>query len=82
MPCRSCVRPRPSRASARCRRTHLPPSYVSQSLRFPRPVYVGDCVAARIEVVDVYARRRWLRCNTTACVGEEVVVDGEALVAL
>lgn len=60
--------------------------YVSQTLRFRRPVYVGDTVIARITVKDVRVRggTQWVTCDTgvtiEACGG--VAVDGEAVVML
>jgi 3-hydroxybutyryl-CoA dehydratase len=53
---------------------------LAQSLRFVRPVYVGDTITATTEVVEILADRRRLRCHTT-CVNQrgELVVDGEAL---
>ncbi|MES2524002.1 MAG: MaoC family dehydratase [Gemmatimonadota bacterium] len=55
--------------------------YVSQSLRFVRPVRIGDTITARAEVVEVFATRRRLRLSTL-CRNQqgEVVVDGEAVI--
>lgn len=53
---------------------------IEQTIRFLRPVFVGDTVTAVSEVVKLVPERRWLRCRTT-CVnqnGDEVLV-GEAL---
>lgn len=53
---------------------------VEQTIRFLRPVFVGDTITATSEVVKIVAERRWLRCRTT-CVnqdGEDVLV-GEAV---
>ena len=56
--------------------------YVSQQLTFSRPVYFGDTITARAEVVERLVDRRRVRL-TTVCVnqrGEEVLV-GEALLS-
>ncbi len=55
--------------------------YLSQSLRFVRPVRIGDTVTARVEVVEVLSTRRRLRLSTL-CRNQqgETVVDGEAVV--
>jgi 3-hydroxybutyryl-CoA dehydratase len=55
--------------------------YLSQSLRFTRPVRIGDTVTARVEVAEVLAARRRVRLLTT-CRNQrgETVLDGEALV--
>lgn len=62
---------------------HLPGPggiYVSQSLRFRRPVRIGDTVTATAEVVSFDAGRRRLTVHTT-CANQrgEVVLDGEAV---
>lgn len=55
--------------------------YLSQTLRFTKPVRIGDTVTARVEVMEVLAAKRRLRLATT-CRNQhgEVVVDGEAMV--
>lgn len=52
--------------------------YVSQSLNFKRPVYIGDTVIATIEVtkVDLEKSRVWFK--TTCKVNNKIVTDGEA----
>ena len=52
--------------------------YVSQALRFKRPVRIGDTVTARVAVAELLPRQR-VRLATT-CVNQagEVVVEGEA----
>ena len=54
--------------------------YVSQTLRFRRPVYIGDAVTATAEVVAYDADRRRLTLKTT-CTNQrgETVLDGEAV---
>ncbi len=53
---------------------------LAQTLRFLRPVYVGDTITACTEVVEILTRQRRLRCRTT-CSNQrgELVVEGEAL---
>ena len=62
--------------------------YVSQTLRFTRPVFVGDTVRARVEVRAVAARKigggtvhQFATCATTVTLedGGLVAVDGEAV---
>ena len=55
--------------------------YLSQSLRFTKPVRIGDTVTARVEVLEVIAAKRRVRLATT-CRNQkgEVVVEGEAVV--
>lgn len=55
--------------------------YLSQSLRFLRPVRLGDTVTARVEVAELIPGRRRVRLLTTCSNQEgEAVVDGEAVV--
>ena len=55
--------------------------YMSQSLRFVRPVKIGDTVTARVEVLEVITGKKRVRLSTT-CRNQrnEAVLDGEALV--
>ena len=55
--------------------------YLSQSLRFLRPVRIGDTVTARVEVVELFPAKRRVRLLTT-CANQdgEALVEGEALV--
>jgi 3-hydroxybutyryl-CoA dehydratase len=57
--------------------------YLSQNLRFVRPVRIGDTVTARVEVAEVIAPKRCIRLMT-AVVNQrgETVIDGEAMVML
>jgi 3-hydroxybutyryl-CoA dehydratase len=57
--------------------------YLSQTLRFTKPVRVGDTVTARVEVVEVIAAKRRVRLATTCRnQNDEVVVEGEAVVMM
>jgi 3-hydroxybutyryl-CoA dehydratase len=55
--------------------------YVSQSVRFVRPVFIGDTVTARVEVAELLPAKRRMRCVTTVVnqLGK-TVVDGESIV--
>jgi acyl dehydratase len=55
--------------------------YVSQSLRFTKPVKAGDTITARVEVVEVVRERNRIRLQTT-CTNQrnEEVLSGEAWV--
>ncbi len=55
--------------------------YLSQSLRFLRPVHIGDTVTARVEVAELFPAKRRVRLLTT-CANQdgEALVDGEAMV--
>lgn len=57
--------------------------YLSQTLRFTKPVRIGDTVTARVEVLEVLTAKRRVRL-ATSCRNQngEVVVDGEAVVML
>ena len=53
--------------------------YVSQSLRFRAPVFVGDTVRAEAEVREVHRERRRVVLDTRCLVGEKIVISGEAV---
>jgi 3-hydroxybutyryl-CoA dehydratase len=57
--------------------------YLSQSLRFLRPVFPGDTVTATIEVIAVDPERSFVTC-ATECVNQDgtTVLTGEATVLL
>lgn len=57
--------------------------YMNQSLRFTRPVRIGDTITARIEVIELFPQKKRVRL-ATACRNQngEVVLDGEALVLM
>lgn len=57
--------------------------YMSQSLRFTRPVRIGDTITARIEVIELFPQKKRVRLATT-CRNQngEGVLDGEALVLM
>ncbi len=55
--------------------------FLSQAMRFLKPVYIGDTVTASAKVAELIAPRNRVRL-TTRCVNQkgEVVGEGEALV--
>lgn len=57
--------------------------YVGQTLRFTRPVRIGDTVTARVEVSEVIEERRRVLLDTT-CRNQdgETVLEGEAEVLI
>jgi 3-hydroxybutyryl-CoA dehydratase len=54
--------------------------YLSQSLRFRRPVKIGDTVTARVSVQALDERRGHATFTTLCLVDGRTVVDGEAVV--
>jgi len=54
--------------------------YMSQSLRFRRPVRIGDEVVSRIEVTAIDAEKARVTLATVCSVEGKPVLDGEALV--
>lgn len=57
--------------------------YVGQTLRFTRPVRIGDTVTARVEVTEVQRdRRRVLLATTCRNQEDDTVLEGEAEVLI
>ncbi|HVE77681.1 MAG TPA: MaoC family dehydratase [Gemmatimonadaceae bacterium] len=55
--------------------------YLSQSLRFTKPVRIGDTVTARVEVAEVIPAKKRVRLLTSCRnQGGDTVIDGEATV--
>lgn len=52
--------------------------YVSQSLNFRRPVYIGDTVKATIEIFKIDKDKSRVFFKTVCKVNRKVVIDGEA----
>ena len=52
--------------------------YASQSLKFKRPVYLGDTVTAIVEVTKVDLKKKKVFFKTICKVKNKVVTDGEA----
>jgi len=57
--------------------------YMSQTLRFTKPVYIGDTITARIEVVELFPPKKRVRL-VTSCRNQngDAVLDGEAMVQM
>lgn len=54
--------------------------YLSQSLRFRRPVRIGDLVVARVTITQLDEAKARATLETVCEVGGKTVIDGEALV--
>ena len=54
--------------------------YLSQSLRFRRPVRIGDTVEAKVTVAAIDPAKAQVTLATVCSVAGKVVVDGEAVV--
>ena len=54
--------------------------YLSQTLKFLRPVRIGDTVVTRAEVTDIDASKARVTLTTTCRVGEKTVLTGEAVI--
>lgn len=54
--------------------------YLAQSLRFRRPVKIGDEVVARATITGLDAERARATLETVCLVGGKAVIEGEALV--
>lgn len=52
--------------------------YVAQSLKFKRPIYIGDTVVASVEVMDVNLSKRRVFFKTICKVGGKIATTGEA----
>lgn len=56
--------------------------YLSQSLRFRKPVRIGDTVTATVEITALNAEKSRATLTTVCTVKGEPVLEGEALVAV
>lgn len=54
--------------------------YLSQTLKFIKPVYIGDEVEAFCEIIDLYPEKSIMKLHTYCVNNGIVVIDGEALV--
>ena len=52
--------------------------YLSQSLRFRRPVRIGDAVTVRVSVAEIEPRTAKVTLSTVCQVNGKTVLDGEA----
>jgi 3-hydroxybutyryl-CoA dehydratase len=55
--------------------------YLSQSLRFTKPVRIGERVTASAEIVEIMAEKRRVRLATAVHnQNDDLVLEGEAIV--
>ena len=54
--------------------------YLSQTLRFKRPVKIGDAVTARATITEIDAAKARVTLATVCLVNEKPVVEGEAVI--
>lgn len=54
--------------------------YMSQNLRFRRPVFIGDEVLVRATLTDLDYEKSRIKLATHCLVKDDVVVEGEALI--
>jgi len=52
--------------------------YLSQNLRFRKPIYIDDELVIEVTVVDKIERKRVLEFSTTIYVDNQVVIQGSA----
>lgn len=57
--------------------------YVSQNFKFRKPIFVGEEVTARVDVLRIQTKPHFVHCRTTISNEEGAVcMDGEAVVML
>ena len=54
--------------------------YLSQTLRFRRPIRIGDVVTARVRVVAIDTTKARVTLETTCLVDDKAAVEGDAVV--
>ena len=54
--------------------------YVSQALRFKRPVKIGDEVTARATIIEIDQEKARITLETICTVADKAVVEGEAVI--
>ena len=52
--------------------------YKSQNTQFKCPIYVGDQVTARVEVIEVNMKKKVISFKTRFLVNGKVMIDGES----
>jgi 3-hydroxybutyryl-CoA dehydratase len=53
--------------------------YISQTLNFRAPVFIGDTVTAKVKVVELFPAKRRVRFETVCLVNGKPVLEGEAM---
>ena len=56
--------------------------YVSQSLKFKRPIYIGDKVDVIVNITEVDTRRERVKFTTQCLVNSKICIDGFAEIYL
>jgi 3-hydroxybutyryl-CoA dehydratase len=56
--------------------------YISQTLNFRAPVFIGDHVTATVRVSDLIAPRRRAIFTCSCAVGHKIVIEGEAVMMI
>jgi 3-hydroxybutyryl-CoA dehydratase len=56
--------------------------YLSQSIRFLRPVYPGEALRAEVEVTETRPEKRIVTLDTRVWARDELAIDGSAVVLL
>ena len=54
--------------------------YVSQDLKFKRPVKINDIVKVKILVEKIISRKKWCQLKTLCFVKNKIVLEGTAVV--
>ncbi|MCK9520253.1 MAG: MaoC family dehydratase [Dehalococcoidia bacterium] len=53
--------------------------YLGQDVQFRSPVFIGDTITARVEVIEKLEQRKWVKLKTTVTNQDgKLVVDGTA----
>ncbi len=56
--------------------------YLAQTLKFTRPVMIGDTVTATVEIIELMSKRRVKLSTVCHNQNGEIVIEGEATVML
>jgi 3-hydroxybutyryl-CoA dehydratase len=56
--------------------------YMSQNIVFKRPIYIGDSVTARVEVVAIDKKKKILLFSTRCLVKGKTMIDGESKISV
>ena len=54
--------------------------YMSQDIRFIKPVYIGATVTAKVMIAEIYEEKQRIALDCECHVGDEVVATGRALI--
>jgi 3-hydroxybutyryl-CoA dehydratase len=56
--------------------------YISQTLNFRAPVFIGDHVTATVRIADLIEQRKRAIFTCACMVGRKIVVEGEAVIQI